>query len=121
MYITIEELYDMAEKYVNFSCKPKSCKYKIGTVFDEDKSVKWNKEEVERLNKVYEAEVKKLNTQKNELMINLVHSIKTYIIQETNVKKEQADKIYDYLYSEYHSYGLRECISHLDDLLNLFV
>lgn len=34
--MTIEALYNMAEQYTNFSCKPKSNKYKVGTVLDED-------------------------------------------------------------------------------------
>lgn len=111
----------MAEQYTKFSCKPKSYKYKAGTVLDEDKSVKWNREEVERLNKIYDDEVKELNRQKNELYIGLVNAIKMYIIQETNVSKKQADKIYNYLCNEYHSYGLRECLNQLDDLLDLFI
>jgi len=120
-YITIEELYDMAEQYYNFSCKPKSCKYKPDTVFDENKSDKWNREEVERLNKLHEDEVKKLNIQKSELLTNFVRSVQAYIMQETNVTKIQAKKIYEYLCNEYHSCGFRECLSHLDDLLDLFI
>lgn len=113
-------LYDMADEYTRFSCKPKSLKYKVGTIFDEEKSVKWNKEEVERLNKKHEDEVKELNREKNLLYVNLVNSIKKYIISETKVSEARADKIYNYLYAEYHSYGLRECLCHLDDLLELF-
>lgn len=118
--MTIETLYNMAEQYTKFSCKPKSNKYKIGTVLDEDKSVKWNREEVERLNKIHDDEVKELNRHKNELYVGLVKAIKMYIIQETNVSEKQADKIYNYLCNTYHSYGLRECLTQLDDLLDLF-
>ena len=120
-YISIETLYEMAEQYTNFSCKPKSSKYKIGTVLDEDMSVKWNREEVERLNKIHDDEVKELNRQKNELYINLRRTIDTYIIQEIGVDEKRADKIFDYLCNEYHSYGFREVLSHLDDLLDLFI
>lgn len=119
--MTIEALYNMAEQYTKFSCKPKSNKYKIGSVLDEDKSVKWNREEIERLNKIHDDEIKELNRQKNELYLRLVHDIKTYIKQETNVSEKQADKIYNYLCNTYHSYGLRECLNQLDDLLDLFI
>ena len=78
--ITLEKLYDMADKYIHFSCKPSSQKYKVGTVFDEDKSVKWNREEVERLNKKHEDEVKELNRKKSALYNDLVNSIQEYII-----------------------------------------
>lgn len=120
-YIPIETLYEMSEQYTKFSCKPQSRKYKLGTIFDEDKSVKWNKAEVERLNKIHDDEVKELNRRKNELYINLVNAIKMYIIQETNVSEKQAEKIYNYLCNEYHAYSWRECLDHLDDLLDLFI
>ena len=120
-YIPIETLYEMAEQYTKFSCKPKSRKYKFGTIFDEDKSVKWNKAEVERLNKIHDDEAKELNKRKSELYISLVGAIKMYIIQKTNVSEKQAEKIYNYLCNEYHAYSWRECLDHLDDLLDLFI
>lgn len=118
--MVFENLYGIAEEYLNFSCRPKNPKYKVGHVINENKSVKWNREEVERLNKKHEDEVKELNRQKNLLHTNLVNSIKEYIISETNVSKERAEKIYNYLYQEYCSYGLKESLTHLDDLLELF-
>lgn len=120
-HTSIETLYEMAEQYIEFSCKPKSCKYKVGTILDEDKSVKWNKEEVERLNTIYEAEVRELNKRKNQLYIELVNAIQEYIIQETKVNTKQAGKIYNYLYNEHHAYGLNGVLDHLDDLLDLFM
>lgn len=119
--MTIEALYNMAEQYTNFSCKPKSNKYKVGTVLDEDMSVKWNREEVERLNKIYDDEVKELSEQKNELYINLRRATNAYIIQEINVDKKKADKIFNYLCNEYYSYSFKEVLNHLDDLLDLFI
>lgn len=117
----LEKLYDMAEKYNSFSCKPTGRKYKIDEVFDDEKSVRWNREEVERRNKLYEEEVKRLNTEKNKMFCEWVYSVKYYIMQETKVKQKKADKIYEYLYREHHSYGLFNVINHLDDLLELFI
>ena len=116
----LEKLFEMADEYIGFSCKPKSPKYKAGHVFDEDKSVKWNKEQFEKLNKKHDDEVKDLNRQKNLLYTSLVEAIKEYIISETKVSKKKAEKIYDYLYEEYHAYGLMESLRHLDRLLDLF-
>ena len=115
-----EKLCDMANEYINFSCKPKNRKYKTGDIFDEDKSVRWNREEVERRNKLHEEEVKRLNTEKNQLFIKWIDAVYDYIIQETGVKKGKAKNIYNYLYEEYHSYGLLEVLAHLDNLLDLF-
>lgn len=118
--IKIDELIYLSNQYTDFSCKPSYKKYKEGTIFDEEKSVRWNKEEVEKRNNLYQEEVKKLNRKKNQMYEELVNLIKQYIIQEANVSDERAAKIYNYLYEEYHSYGLTECINHLDDLLDLF-
>lgn len=116
----IERLYEMASEYTEFSCKPKNPKYKVGTIIDEDKSVRWNREEIERLNDIHTEEVKELNRKKNLLLANIEDAIEKYIIEETKVSKKRAEKIYKYLYEEYHSYGIRECICHLDDLLEIF-
>lgn len=117
----LRELYNMADKYDRFSCKPKLLIYKNGYIFDEDKSVKWNREEVERRNNEYNEELKRLNTEKNAMLLKWIDAVKLYIIEETKVKKTQADKIYNYLYTEYHNYGLTEILRHLDDLLELFI
>ena len=110
--VKIDELIYLSNQYTDFSCKPSYKKYKEGTIFDEEKSVRWNREEVDRKNN--------LRREKNQMYEKLVNLIYQYIIQETKVSKERAAKIYNYLYEEYHSYGLTECINHLDDLLDLF-
>lgn len=114
------KLYDMADEYSKFSCKPKERKYKIGEVFDDDKSVRWNREEVERRNKLHDEEVKRLNKQKNKMFFEWVDAVKLYIMEETKVKKDKADEIYNYLYGKYHSYGLSEVLANMDELLDLF-
>ena len=113
------ELTDKATEYLEFSCKPSFSKYREGYVIDEDKSVKWNREEVEKHNIRYQEEVKRLNNEKNKLYTELVSTIKEYIIEETNVKKTRAEKIYNYLYEE-HSGNILEMLDYIDDLLDLF-
>lgn len=119
--IRIDELIFLSNNYSDFSCKPTYKKYKEGTIFDEDKSVKWNREEVAKRNLLYDDEVKNLNRQKNQMYTELINLIKRYITQATKVSDKQATKIWNYVYEEYHSYGLTECINHLDDLLELFI
>lgn len=118
--MNFDKLCIMANEYNKFSCKPKNPKYKIGEVIDEDKTVKWNREEVERRNKLREEEVKKLNAQKNKMLLEWIDAVKLYIIEETKVKKDKADEIYNYLYGKYHSYGLLEVLANMDELLDLF-
>lgn len=52
-------------KVRNMSCKPVGMSLvEEGYVFDEDKSVKWNREQVSKNNQKYQDEVKKLNQAK---------------------------------------------------------
>ena len=118
--MTIEELYKLADEYYKFSCKPSIPKYRNACIFDENKSVRWNKEEVERRNSLHDEEAKRLRAEKNTMFNKLVFEVKLYIMEETKVKKAVADKIYSYLYNEYHSYGIHEVLNHLDDLLDIF-
>ena len=82
--IRIDELTFLSFRYTDFSCKPNCTKYKEGTIFDEDKSLKWNREEVVKKN-LFMMKLKKLNRKKNQMYTELVNTIKQYIIQETNV------------------------------------
>ena len=96
-------------------------RFKDDHVFDEDKSVKWNREEVERKNSEFENAVKQLNREKNLLYTELISMINSYITVETGVSVKKSEKIWNYLYSNYHAYGLAECLNHLDELLELFL
>ena len=121
--MTIEELNKMEAKYRCFSCKPSFQKYRIGTIFDEEKSVRWNREEVERRNLLHEEEVKRLNNEKNKLREELISEIKKYIIEQIGANTKnvnlKANKIYNYLYSKYYAFGFNEIINKMDDLLEL--
>ena len=52
----------------NFSCKPDRDKFpypKVGSIIDEEKSVKWNRNEVDRQRKNFNTRVENLNKYKN--------------------------------------------------------
>lgn len=127
--IQLNDLYDKEKEYSHFSCKPNGMKkYAYNTVFDENKSVKWNRQEVERLNESYAKEEWKLCTEKNQLEETLIHLIEQYIVQEINVSNDKAAKICEYLYdwvlycneTDTAPDFFRNLIEELDDLLDLF-
>lgn len=120
--ITIEELYDMAKEYSSFSCSPapELKKYKTGHIFDEDRSVKWNREEVIRRNTLFDETVKQLNREKNAKYNALVARTKKYIMQETGVSETRAAKVYDYAYRMWHSGSLLTVLCELDELIEIF-
>ena len=120
--IDIDNLSSRIDKYLDFSCKPTNKKYKEGTIFDEEQSVRWNKEELERRNLAHEEEVKKLNQEKNRLYMDIVAVACDYIKQELKFRlsSKRARKIWDYIYEEYSGLGEVACVEELDKLLDLF-
>ena len=119
----MRELYDIKcdlEAMANMSCKPSFKKPKNGDVIDEDKSVKWNREEVTRLQNDYDEEVKKLNTEKNKCRDDLYKELYKVIRKEVGgITINDAQQIFQYAYSEGHSYGYNEVFIKLDELIPL--
>lgn len=76
----------------NRQTQPTLKKYKTGDIIDEEKSVRWNKEEVERLKKDYIDECNRLSKEKNELLsknnVRLYKFIKSiYKLNDVQVKQ----------------------------------
>jgi len=118
--IEIDDLKRLADEWLNFSCKPSIKKMKSDEVIDEDKSVKWNREQVAKNNNEYETQVKNLNTEKNSRLQNFKNGCYEYIIQESGVSEDMAKKIYNYVYRLCKSYGLYTAIEEMDVLLDIF-
>ena len=65
-------------------------KVKEGHIFDEDKSVKWNRQEVERVNNEYQEEVNRLENVRGEALVDATKYAYKYITQETGQSEEKA-------------------------------
>lgn len=119
----MRDLYDIKcdlEEMANMSCKPSTPKPRTGDVIDEDKSVKWNREEVIRLQNTYEEEVKALNTAKNKRRDDLYKELYKVIRREVKgITINDAQQIFQYAYSEGHSYGYNEVFNKLYDIILL--
>lgn len=108
------------QKMVDMPCKPNWERPKEGTIFDEDKSVKWNKEEVIRLREKYDTEVRELNTKKNKERDNIEKEIYRIIKSEIKgITIEDAEHIYQYAFSEKHAYGYNDVINFVEELIDL--
>lgn len=104
----------------NMSCKPRIRRPRTGDIINEDNSVKWNREEVVRLQKVYDEEVKKLNTAKNNRRDNLYKELYEVIRYEVRgITINDAQQIFQYAYREGHSDGYGEVFNNLDDIISL--
>lgn len=104
------------------SCKPdEQCfpKVKTGTVIDEDKSVRWNREEVERLKTAREEEIKRLNRKKNKAINDATNQVVKLIAKELNTSTDKAQILWDFIYNKYHAFG--EMFNHIDEYIDLIL
>lgn len=101
-------------KYVNDNTLP------LDHVFDEDKSVKWNREEVCKHNKEASDIGTNMNIEKEAAKGAAEANILEAIQNELGISYAAASKIWNvYLYGEYHMYGYMEMYTHYTDLVDL--
>lgn len=105
---------------LTYSCRPdedKFPKYKTGDVIDEDKSVKWNREEIERRIAARDEEVKRLNREKAEIITLYEIGITKQIAKRHKLKVKEVELLFKYFYNEKHSYGVLEVFNALDNFI----
>jgi len=117
-----DEIQNEFDRVYGMSCKPSGLqKYKAGHIFDENMSVKWNRDKLEEENKKFEDEVSRLNTAKNKDLL-AVHELVYQKIQDDvghNLSRTAAEKIFNYAYDDKHAYGFREVRWELERLVEL--
>ncbi len=95
-----EYMPDLYARYYPKVVKPeRRLKYDTNHVFDENKSVKWNREEVVKQNKLIEASVRQYHKDLNSGRTNLVSDLKTaikYYLGSNVLNDDQASYIIDY-------------------------
>ena len=120
------------DKMPSIPDREKFTKYKEDYVFDEDKSVRWNREEVERRNKEYEEEQNRLikehqdewNNMENtviclitEELRSILPGAKAELIHPDNLKKK-ADLIFSKAWERSHAYGMHEVLVEVEELVD---
>lgn len=104
------------------SCKPVGMqKYKAGHIFDENMSVKWNRDKLAEENKKFQDEVARLNTLKNKSFL-AVHELVYQKIQEDighDLPRAAAEKIFSYAYESRHVHGFYDARCELERLVEL--
>lgn len=107
----------------NFSCKPdpdEFPKYKTGDVIDEDKSVKWNREEIERRITARNDEVKRLNTMKNTLS-NLYETVLIReLAKDYKISEKETKIIWSKAYDDNHAYGITSVYNTFTELADMY-
>lgn len=110
------------EEMQKMSCIPQNIrKVPQNFIFDEDQSVKWNKEQVIANNNAYSEEVARLNTLKNKRRDSIYEDIYFTIQCEVghNLSREKAILIWNYAWERGPAYGIREVCCYLEELIDL--
>lgn len=117
-----EYMPDLYARYYPKVVKPeRRLKYDTNYVFDENKSVKWNREEVVRQNKLIEASVRQYHKDLNSGRTNLISDLKTVInhyLGNNVLNDAQTSYIIDYANAVADSmYELVEKVSSVTDFV----
>lgn len=119
-HMTWEEVWDKYRVYKNIydtsfvsSVKPVAFDH----VFDENQSVRWNREEAQRINKIYQLELEEYKRNKYDAQCAFVQSIVDYIRQELSTTGERAWRIYTFCHNEKHSESWEAVLEFVEELL----
>lgn len=122
--ISWEDIQNEFDIMNRMSCRPVGLSKVPGNhIFDEDQSVKWNREQVEKNNQRYLDEVARLNTEKNKARDNVLEMIYDKIQYEVGhrISRKKAQAIWSFAYERGHSFGFTSIQSELSDLINLAI
>lgn len=120
----MRDLYDVQmdlEAVSNMSVKPDFSRPKEGDVIDYDQTVRWNIEEVKRLQYKYDSKVENLKAAKVAKQQKLHEELYNIIVDQTGDKitVEDAKRMYGFAYEERHSSGYHDVFAFLDELITL--
>lgn len=107
----------------HFSCKPDREEYpypKAGDILDEDKSVKWNREEVARQRQAYLDRVAELNRCKNAISNVFDGRIVILLAKDYGFSKEESRKIWNFAYEQEHSGGTSSVVNAYTDFADVY-
>jgi hypothetical protein len=87
------DIYECFEMIYKVFRVPNTTKYRADHVFDEEKSVRWNREEVERQNQAIDDERKAAYAARNAAIKELDEAVVKYITETTHLNKKLAEKV----------------------------
>lgn len=119
----VDEIIEEYEEFNReFSCRPDREKYpypRVGEILNEEKSVKWNREEVIRLREEHDKEVVRLNIEKNNINNTYEESLVKVLSKEAKITRKEANIIWDFAYSQGHSCGIDNCVGFFREITEL--
>ena len=114
--------WDDLDRAFALSCKPTAKRVPKGYVFDEDKSVRWNAEQVESHNAAIQKEVSEKQKARSLAINQATDSIIALIVDEFygKINSKQAKVIWNIAYDSGHSGGRYEIKAQLQRLMDAF-
>ena len=110
------------EAMERMSCVPVGIrKIRADHIFDEERSVRWNREMVEKNNADYQAEVARLNTEKNKRRDAILEGIYRLIQEDVghDLSRAKAQRLWAYAWAQGHANGFPDVYYHLQDAIEL--
>ena len=125
MYDKYSEVIEKFEKAFNLPTTPKEHRYSENHIFDEDKSVKWNREEVVRRNEEIRNERNTLQTTRyksiNEAEISIIEYLcESYPTINESVVKKIYNKIYNESFRDRFNCTIQYVIDECEEFLDIF-
>lgn len=98
-----------------------SGKFSENHIFDEDKSVRWNREEVERQNNNRLAQIKAYRESEAQGEKDFRDDVIQYLLENYRINKNQkiAERIFSKAYDDGHSGGYGEVLTHAEEIADL--
>lgn len=87
-------------------------------IFDENESVKWNKEKVEEMNSKNKAKTQELIELRKKMKNEMFEDLAIAVSFQTNFTNKQADLIVHKAWMEGHSAGIREVVCVIEELID---
>ena len=117
---SIEEIVSLFEEAEKMPLSPKKKPLKEGYITDEDKSVRWNREQVEQSQQTYREETLRLRQERNQMLDKAKQEIILYIKDslEKDFSEEKCNLILSRAYEENHAYGLTSVINRVDEYVD---
>lgn len=117
---TVQTEFEAMER---MSCVPASIrKVRADHIFDEERSVRWNRKMVEKNNAEYQAEVARLNTAKNKRRDAILEDIYRLIQEDVghhDLSRVKAQRLWAYAWEQGHANGFHDVYCHLQDMVEL--
>lgn len=103
MYDRYEEVINNYEKASDMPTRPKEKTYSANHIFDEEQSVKWNREEVIRRNEEIKKERDLLQTTRFKAIMEAEDNIVEYLADNyPSISKEKVRKLFDKIHSSFY-------------------